>query len=178
MSDNSKKSKSTTPASADGELPSTAAAPDAPQVDVSGAAAAKEADEVALMAQLEEEERARAAASTPLTAEQVEEARVDALCEAAYRAEMARGEAEADAAMARAKMRAEEAVRRVLDGGAVVVAGRVLGDVPVIVQKPDLAANMGGRRYSAKAGDEIEMDPCHAAELESIGRVKLVTVVA
>jgi uncharacterized membrane protein YqiK len=184
MSDNSKKSKSTTPATpaADG-LPSTAKLPDAPPVDVSGAAAASEADEAAIMAQLEEEERKRqeVPATPPVSAptpEQVEEARIDALCEAAYRAEMERGEAEADAAMQRAKARAEEAVRRVLEGGSVTVAGRVLGDIPVVVQKPDLAANMGGRRYNAKAGDEIEMDPCHAAELESIGRVKRVTVVA
>lgn len=179
MSDNSKKSKSTTPATpaADG-LPSTAKLPDAPPVDVSGAAAASEADEAAIMAQLEEEERKRQEVPAALTPEQVEEARMDALCEAAYRAEMERGEAEAEAAMQRAKARAEEAVRRVLEGGSVTVAGRVLGDIPVVVQKPDLAANMGGRRYNAKAGDEIEMDPCHAAELESIGRVKRVTVVA
>lgn len=175
MSDNSKKSKS--PPAPEAEQPITAKLPTGSEVDTTGAAAAREAEEAALMAQLEDEERNPGPVPPP-TPEQVEEDRVDRLCEAAYRAEMERGEAEAREAMARAEVRAKEAVRRVLDGGAVVVAGRVLGDIPVVVQKPDLSANMGGRRYNAKAGDEIEMDPCHAAELESIGRVKRVTVVA
>jgi hypothetical protein len=121
-------------------------------------------------------ETTKPSAPKPLSAE--EEAELKAL-----EAEEEEAKAAVEAALAAAKQAelsaaATQAVVSTHVKPAVVVPPpRLAGDIPVMVLKTELHCSMGGRHYPLKKGEEIQMDPGHAEELEGSGWVARVQVV-
>ena len=82
-------------------------------------------------------------------------------------------------AMEAANAAAAEAVKSITPAPAPAPGPkRKVGDIPVICLKTESFCSLGDRRYQLVKGQEIEMDPSHASELESSGWVSRVEVVS